>query len=108
MQRSARTAALVAYAALPAPSGDLDVPSVSNDELELFVVSKQNGDLDISTSRRTDRSVVFPPVTRNAELSSGAIDSDPEISFDGTTIWLASNRNGNMDIYVATRACMMP
>jgi Tol biopolymer transport system component len=110
MQRTNRNAAFTTYAAIPDPdtTGRPGYPTLSANELELFISSDHAGQRDIWTSRRTDRAAAFPPVTRNAVLSSAAEDWDPEISFDGTTIWLASNRNGNQDIFVATRTCMVP
>jgi Tol biopolymer transport system component len=110
MQRSSRNAAFATNAPIsdPDPTGKPGYPTLSADELELFISSDHAGQRDIWTSRRTNRSLAFPPATRNAELSSVTEDWDPEISFDGTTIWLASNRNGNQDIFVATRACTMP
>ncbi len=45
----------------------------------------------------------MPPVER-AELNSAAVDLDPSLSPDGTTIYFASDRGGgNWEIYTATR-----
>jgi Tol biopolymer transport system component len=92
----------------PDPNGDSGYPTLSADELELFLSSEHNGERDIYSSRRASRTASFPPATIVDELSDpGTADWDPELSFDGTTMWLSSNRAGGqgLDIYVATRTC---
>jgi Tol biopolymer transport system component len=110
MDRASRSDAFVTYTALPDPDpgGDIGYPTLSADELELFASSDHAGQRDIWTSRRADRTAPFPPVAVNAELSSIDEDWDPELSFDGATMYLASNRTGTQgqDIFVATRTCL--
>lgn len=92
----------------PDPTGDAGWSTISSDELELFFSSDHGGERDIWTSRRATKTDPFPPATHVDELSSAsAEDYDPELSFDGTTIWFASNRiaGNDHDIFVATRSC---
>ncbi len=111
MERSNPSASFGPYVQVmpdPDPNGDSGYPTLSADELELFLSSEHNGERDIYTSRRASRAASFPPATVVNELSDpGTEDWDPELSFDGTTMWLASNRAGSqgMDIHVATRTC---
>jgi hypothetical protein len=56
-----------------------------------------------------DAASPFPQATLVTELSSSSSDWDPELSLDGTTLWLASDRGGggtDQNIYVATRTCL--
>jgi Tol biopolymer transport system component len=92
----------------PDPGGDTGFPTLSSDELELYVASEHAGERDIYSARRASRTDPFPTVTRVAELSAaGSADWDPELTFDGTTMYVASDRPGSQDIdlHVATRTC---
>jgi hypothetical protein len=111
MKRSAPLDSFGSFVPLldPDPIGDAGWPTISADELELFFTSDHNGQRDIWTSRRMDAASPFPQATLVTELSSSSSDWDPELSLDGTTLWLASDRGGggtDQNIYVATRTCL--
>ncbi|MGE0872020.1 MAG: TolB family protein [Kofleriaceae bacterium] len=78
-------------------------PSISGDGLALFW--EGNGGNDIMTADRPDRMSPFGPSRIVTELMSNAYDGDPELSKDGRTIWFVSDREGNPDIFMATRDC---
>lgn len=61
----------------------------------------QGQDIYMST-QRTDGT--FGPGVRVAELSGAADDRMPNVRADGLEIVFSSSRDGNMDIYAATRA----
>ncbi|MGE0550100.1 MAG: hypothetical protein AB7O24_15035 [Kofleriaceae bacterium] len=78
-------------------------PSASGDGLTLFW--EGNGGSDILTADRPDRSSPFGPSRIVEELITNNYDGDPEISKDGRTIWFVSDRQGDPDIFMATRLC---
>jgi hypothetical protein len=73
---------------------------------ELWLVSNRNGDdFDVFVARKQGASFDAPTVV--AELSSSSDDFQPQISEDGLTALLASNRPGGLgqsDLWFATRA----
>lgn len=111
MERATPTSAFGPYALImpdPDPGGDTGYPTLSADELEMFVSSEHAGQRDIYTSVRTDRSAPFPQMTAVPAVSSAFDDWDPELSRDGTELFLSSGRMpslGAQDLWVATRAC---
>jgi Tol biopolymer transport system component len=111
MERATVTQALGPYVLImpdPDPGGDTGWPTLSADELEIFVSSERGGERDIYTARRESRSLPFPTVTRVAELSAaGEAEWDPELTADGTTMYLSSTRGAaqGLDLYRATRTC---
>jgi Tol biopolymer transport system component len=84
-------------------------PSATGDLLELYFDSNRpggQGGRDIWVSRRRSVDDPWGPAAVVVELSSTALDGDPEISADGLTIHLSSDRagtSGGLDIWVATR-----
>lgn len=111
MERPTVAQAFGAYGPItpdPDPDGDTGFPTLSADELEMYVSSDRGGERDIFVSRRASRGDPFPAVQRVAQLSAqNAEDLDPELTLDGTTMYLASNRSGSQghDLFVATRTC---
>jgi hypothetical protein len=111
MERATPTAAFGGYAMVmpdPDPGSDTGYPTLSADELELYMSADHGGERDLFVSRRTSRSDPFPQVTRDDALSAaGTEDWDPELSKDGTAIYLATDRSGSqgLDLFVATRTC---
>ena len=80
-----------------------DDPSATGDLLELYFNRAQ----DILVTRRAAVTDPWGTPVVVAELSSPENDTTPEVSYDGLTIYLASNRPGGagvLDIYRATRA----
>jgi hypothetical protein len=79
-------------------------PGISPDGLELYVVYT-TGNLDISVARRTSRSEPFSAPQPLAEINTTSGESDPELSADGRTLYFSSDRDGDWDIWLATRDC---
>lgn len=81
-----------------------DDPSLTGDQLELYF----NRTNDIFVTKRAAITDPWGAITLVAELSSATdTETTPEITYDGLTIFLASNRaplTGALDLYVATRA----
>ncbi len=82
---------------------DVMDPSMTFEQLELYFDSPSNGQTDIWVSTRTVASDPWGPSSIVAELSSPQDDQDPEVSVDGLTMYMASNRGGSMQIYVSQR-----
>jgi Tol biopolymer transport system component len=68
-------------------------PTLTADELELYFSSNPNGDYDIWLVKRTGTASWGTPAKVD-ELSSTSLDETPEVSADGLTIYLASDRPG--------------
>ena len=81
-----------------------DDPTLTGDQLELYF----NRTNDIFVTKRAAIGDPWGPITVVPELSQASItDTTPEVTYDGLTIFLASNRaplTGALDLYVATRA----
>lgn len=78
--------------------------SISLDGLTLVFsrdVGGRNFDLFIAT--RPDRDAPFDPPVAIAELNTGASESPGQLSLDGLTLYFASDRGGDFDIFTATR-----
>ncbi len=86
-----------------------DDPTLTADLLELYFVSTRPGGLGpraIWVATRERASDPWGTPTLVAELSSASSDVTPEVSPDGLTMWLASNRAGGLgdyDVWMATR-----
>lgn len=79
---------------------------LSADELTVYFTSARTGtagNADIWTSTRASKSDPWVTPTQVAALNSGSFDEMPVLSSDGLTIWFASDRAGNHDVYVSTR-----
>ncbi|MFL5306676.1 MAG: hypothetical protein ACJ8F1_15780 [Polyangia bacterium] len=88
-------------------SDTLDVhdPSLTADELEIYISSDTNALADIWTSTRTGPNAAWKPAVIQADLSSPGNDVDPDVSPDGLTIYFSSDRAGDgYHLYVARRA----
>jgi len=77
-----------------------DDPTLTDDMLEM--VFDRRGDLFVVT--RTSLQDPWDTPTRIVELSSAMGETTPEMSLDGRTIFFASNRLGQVDIFTSTRA----
>ncbi len=81
-----------------------DDPTLTGDQLELYF----NRANDIFVTTRATITDAWGPITLVTQLSQANItDTTPEITYDGLTMFLASNRaplTGVLDLYVATRA----
>ena len=92
-----------------ASSGDDDDPTLSDDLLELYFNSERAGgagQVDIYRSRRGTVGDPWAPAELVAELSTASRETNPVLSGDGLTIWIAGRYDGQItfDIYVSTRA----
>ena len=77
-----------------------DDPTLTADLLEM--VFDRSGDLFVVTRPTVQDPWGVP--ARIAELSTTMGETTPEMSLDGLTIFFASNRLGNVDIFTSTRA----
>jgi Tol biopolymer transport system component len=79
-------------------------PSLTFEELEIYFTSPTAGQNDIWVSRRTATTAAWGPSALVTELSSPANDQDPEVSVDGLVMYLASDRGGGATrVYVSQR-----
>lgn len=86
---------------------DVDVhdPTLTGDELEIFFASDTDGVSDVWTSTRASATDPWPPATRVEELSATEDDIDPDVSPDGSTLYLSSNRgDSGYQLFVSRRA----
>ncbi|HVY41180.1 MAG TPA: hypothetical protein VHM31_24755 [Polyangia bacterium] len=90
---------------LRADSIDVHDPSLTADELEIYLSSDTDAVSDIWTSTRTSAGGAWAPAVLQADLSSPGNDADPDVSPDGLTIYFASDRAGDgYRLYVSRRA----
>ena len=96
-------------AELAAPGTADDDPSLTGDLLELYFKSDRGGgnDFDIWLARRESPDDPWDDPVEVVELSSNSFDGTPEVSIDGLTITLSSDRpggdGGGIDLWIATR-----
>jgi Tol biopolymer transport system component len=89
---------------LRSDSDDVEDPSLTFEETEIYFASPTNGQNDIWVSRRTLASDPWGPSTLVAELSGPQNDQDPEVSVDGLVMYFSSDRGGSaLRLYVSTR-----
>jgi len=89
---------------LRSDSDEVQDPSLTFEELEIYFTSPTGGLNDIWVSRRTLPSDPWGPSTLVTELSSPQNDEDPEVSVDGLIMYFASDRGGDgRRLYVARR-----
>jgi Tol biopolymer transport system component len=84
------------------PVGD-DDPTATGDLLELYF----NRSADIYMTKRASTSDPWDTPVAVAELDSADTETTPEVTYDGLTIYFASNRAGGLggnDIWMSTRA----
>jgi hypothetical protein len=83
-----------------------DDPSLTGDLLEIYFASTRGGGMggsDIWSATRSSPTASWNPPQPVVELNSTGDEDAPEVTRDGLTLYLASTRGGNDDIYVATR-----
>lgn len=83
-------------------------PVLSHDGLTLYFGSRRpdqgaQGEDDVWTAKRATTTSPFSPPTRLGQLSSNKTDLPSWVSKDGCRLYLASNRSGRYQIYVASR-----
>jgi WD40-like Beta Propeller Repeat len=83
---------------------DVHDPSLTQDELEIYFSSETNGVFDIWTSTRAAADAPWQPAVLVSELSSPGNDLDPDVSPDGLTLYLSSDRSAaEYHLYVSRR-----
>lgn len=80
---------------LRSDTDEVQDPSLTFEETEIYFVSPTGGQNDIWVSRRTVSTDPWGPSTLVAELSSPQNDEDPEVSVDGLVMFLTSDRGGD-------------
>lgn len=83
----------------------VDDPTLTDDRLELYF----NRTSDIYVATRASVNDAFGNATLDVPLSTGSIETTPEVSGDGLTMIVASNRSGggacgDQDLWISTRA----
>lgn len=71
-------------------------PTLTADELELYFSSNPNTDWDIWLVQRASITAPWGSPAMVNQLSSTSLDETPEVSADGLTIYLASDRPGGV------------
>ncbi|HJX64321.1 MAG TPA: hypothetical protein VJ860_10280 [Polyangia bacterium] len=93
-------------AGLAAADTDVHGASLTQDELEIYFSCARKGEASfhIWTSTRASRDAKWNTATMPNELVGPADDADPDVSWDGLTIYFASNRSSaGFGLYVAQR-----
>lgn len=86
---------------------DIQDPTLSADQLEIYFASATAGVNDIWRSQRATAGDPWGVSSLVAELSSAEVDEDPELAPDGLTVYLSSDRlaaPGTMRVWVSRRA----
>ncbi|HUW20936.1 MAG TPA: LamG domain-containing protein [Sedimentisphaerales bacterium] len=90
--------------------GNVAGPSLTADESIIFFCSKNiaggQGDFDIWTAVRPDRSSPFANVRNLTEINTGASEGAPSISTDGLTLYFDSGPNGAIQLFKTTREAL--
>jgi Tol biopolymer transport system component len=89
---------------LRSDTDDVFDPTMTFEALEIYFASPTGGQTDIWVSTRAVATDPWGPSTLVAELSSPQNDQGPEVTVDGLTMYLASDRGGGgMRLYVSQR-----
>jgi Tol biopolymer transport system component len=86
--------AVALHPALANASASQEDPTLTADELELYYATAVDGTLDIWLCQRASITSAWGSPAKVVELSSDSLDEQPEVSADGLTMYLASNRPG--------------
>lgn len=78
-------------------------PAFSIDGREVYFTSARDGTPDIWVSRRQTIHSPWEPPSKLGVINTGAQELHPSLSADGMTLYFASNRAGNQDLYVTRR-----
>jgi Tol biopolymer transport system component len=89
---------------LRSDTDDVEDPSLTFEETEIYFTSATGGQNDVWVSRRAAAGDPWGPSTLVTELSSPQNDEDPEVSVDGLIMYLTSDRGGDgRRLYVSRR-----
>jgi len=105
--RSAEFSTPTPVTELNASSGEFG-PTLSADELEVFVASDRPGGqgMDLWRAVRPARDVAFGALQNVVVLNGPAVETDPRLSADGSELFFSSSRNGNQVLWSSRRACL--
>jgi hypothetical protein len=104
-----------AASAWDAPVKITELSTDTYDDTEAFLIDAERviyfssdrpggqGGRDLWRASRADAAAAFDAPTPVSELNSSEDEQDPWLSPDGRTIYFASDRTGNWEIYVASR-----
>jgi hypothetical protein len=83
-------------------------PTLSDDELEVFIASDRPGGqgMDLWRAVRPDQNAPFGTPENVAPLNGPAYETDPRLSPDRTELFFSSSRNGNQVLWASRRACV--
>jgi len=82
-------------------------PTLSADGLVIYFSSTRTGSFgarDLYKAKRTARDAAFESIERIEELSTSSDEGKLTVSADGLSVFFASNRSGDPDIWTASRA----
>jgi hypothetical protein len=94
-------------AGLRSVTDDIQDPTLTADQLEIYFASPTGGVNDIWRSQRATTADPWGLASLVGELSSAEVDEDPELAPDGLTIYLSSDRLGGpgaMRLWFSRRA----
>ena len=100
---SATWSAPIHVAALSSSSNDLS-PTVSADGLALVMSRDPTGSLDLYESTRATTSDTWGTLVALTAINSSSTDEDPILSLDQLAIYYDSTRDGDYQLWMATRA----
>jgi hypothetical protein len=86
--------------------GQAEDCTLTGDMLELFFVSARSGTEDVWVVTRATVGDAFGPPSLVQGVNTSATEATPEVSRDGLTLWVASDRAGSlgMDVWITRRA----
>ena len=79
-------------------------PNLSPDELTIVFSSQRQTSIDLYVATRASASDSFGPPIALTAINTEHTEQDAFVTRDGCELWFASDRSGNVDIYVATVA----
>ena len=85
---------------------EIQDPTLSPDELEIYFASLKNGTYDIWHSTRVAIGAPWSPGVLVQELATTSADYEPDLSYDGLTLYFSSDRpdNSTARIWVSQRS----
>lgn len=79
-------------------------PILTSDGLTMFLESNATGGTDVAMATRSSTAADFGAYSAVSVINNAnAADQNPWISGDGLTLYFASNRSGNFEVYKTTR-----